>query len=53
MTVSGLCMHADPPPACAEVNSLAFDDIDDEGGAAAAAATAEVGSGVEANEDEF
>ena len=30
-----------------------MDDEEDEGGAAAAAATAEVGSGVEANEDEF
>ena len=40
---------------CDEVNSLAFDDMDDEEdeGEAAAAATAEVGSGVEANEDEY
>ena len=39
---------------CADINSLAFmDDDEDEGDAAAAAATAEVGSGVESNEDEF
>ena len=39
---------------CDDINSLAFmDDDEDEGDAAAAAATAEVGSGVESNEDEF
>ena len=38
---------------CDEVNSLAFDDMDDEEDEGEAAAAAEVGSGVEANEDEF
>eukprot|EP01048_Picozoa_sp_COSAG05_P001524 COSAG05_NODE_51_length_23916_cov_18.924931_17_plen_387_part_00 len=52
-SASSISLPPDPPPVCDEVNSLAFDDMDDEEDEGEAAAAAEVGSSVEANEDEF
>eukprot|EP01048_Picozoa_sp_COSAG05_P002119 COSAG05_NODE_79_length_21178_cov_133.299492_7_plen_327_part_00 len=51
-SASSGALPPDPPPACDEGNSLALGDMDDEE-EEGAAATSEVGSAVEANEDEF
>ena len=54
-SASSISLPLDPPPVRDEVNSLAFDDMDDEEdeGEAAAAAMAEDGSGVESRESTY
>ena len=52
-SASSISLPPDPPPVCDEINSLAFGDMDDEEHEGEAASAAEVGSGVEANEDEY
>ena len=52
-SASSASFPPDPPPECDEINSLAFGDMDDEEHEGEAASAAEVGSGVEANEDEY